>query len=139
MVGVGNTVFVIPLDMVVECIELRAWTHEENEGQCLNLRGEVLPYRRLRDYLDTEGEQGQRENVVVVRYGDHKAGLVVDKLMGEFQTVIKPLGKLFNGEKGIGGFTILGNGEVALIVDVPGLMNQIEHEKQENLMTTIKV
>lgn len=129
MVGVGNTVFVIPLDMVVECIELRAWTHEENEGQCLNLRGEVLPYRRLRDYLNTEGEQGQRENVVVVRYGDHKAGLVVDKLLGEFQTVIKPLGKLFQGEKGIGGFTILGNGEVALIVDVPSLMKQIEHEK----------
>lgn len=130
MVGVGNTVFVIPLDMVVECIELSAWTHEESEGQCLNLRGEVLPYQRLRDYLETQGEQGQRENVVVVRYGDHKAGLVVDKLLGEFQTVIKPLGKLFQGEKGIGGFTILGNGEVALIVDVPSLMKQIEHEKQ---------
>ena len=135
MVGVGNTVFVIPLDMVVECIELRAWTSDERDGQCLNLRGEVLPYRRLRDYLNTEGEQGQRENVVVVRYGDHKAGLVVDKLLGEFQTVIKPLGKLFQGEKGIGGFTILGNGEVALIVDVPSLMKQIEHEKQENVMT----
>jgi len=89
----------------------------------------------LRDYLNTEGEQGQRENVVVVRYGDHKAGLVVDKLMGEFQTVIKPLGKLFQGEKGIGGFTILGNGEVALIVDVPSLMNQIEHEKAVEEMT----
>ncbi|MGZ5071482.1 MAG: chemotaxis protein CheW, partial [Methylobacter sp.] len=52
------------------------------------------------------------------------------KLLGEFQTVIKPLGKLFKSEKSIGGFTILGNGEVALIVDVPGLMAQIEHEKQ---------
>ncbi|MDD2864386.1 MAG: chemotaxis protein CheA [Methylococcales bacterium] len=135
MVGVGNTVFVIPLDMVVECIELKAWTNDERDGQCLNLRGEVLPYRRLRDYLNTQGEQGQRENVVVVRYGDHKAGLVVDKLMGEFQTVIKPLGKLFQGEKGIGGFTILGNGDVALIVDVPSLMNQIEHEKAVEEMT----
>ncbi|MGZ5053137.1 MAG: chemotaxis protein CheW [Methylobacter sp.] len=51
-------------------------------------------------------------------------------MLGEFQTVIKPLGKLFKSEKSIGGFTILGNGEVALIVDVPGLMAQIEHEKQ---------
>lgn len=129
MVGVGDTTFVVPLDMVVECIELRAWAGDEGEGQYLNLRGEVLPYRRLRDYFETKGEQARRENVVVVRYGENKAGLVVDKLMGEFQTVIKPLGKLFKGEKGIGGFTILGNGGVALIVDVPGLMTQIEHEK----------
>ena len=125
MVGVGNAVFVIPLDMVVECIELRAWAGDEGDGQYLNLRGEVLPYQRLRDYFDIEGEKVQRENVVVVRYGEHKAGLVVDKLMGEFQTVIKPLSKLFKGEKSLGGFTILGTGEVALIVDVLGLMQQI--------------
>ncbi|MDD5216036.1 MAG: chemotaxis protein CheW, partial [Methylococcales bacterium] len=111
------------------CIELSAWASDEGDGHYLNLRGEVLPYRRLRDYFDTSGEQVRRENVVVVGYGEHKAGLVVDKLMGEFQTVIKPLGQLFKGEKGIGGFTILGTGEVALIVDVPGLMTQIEHEK----------
>jgi len=130
MVGVGNASYVIPLDMVVECIELRAWASDEGDGQYLNLRGEVLPYRRLRDYFDSEGDLVQRENVVVVRYGEHKAGLVVDKLMGEFQTVIKPLGKLFRSEKSIGGFTILGSGDVALIVDVPGLMGQIEHEKE---------
>ncbi|MDP2099805.1 MAG: chemotaxis protein CheA [Methylobacter sp.] len=129
MVGVGNAAYVIPLDMVVECIELRAWASDEGDGQYLNLRGEVLPYRRLRDHFDSEGDMVQRENVVVVRYGEHKAGLVVDKLMGEFQTVIKPLGKLFKSEKSIGGFTILGSGEVALIVDVPGLMGQIEVEK----------
>lgn len=128
MVGVGNSSYVIPLDMVVECVELSAWASNEGDGQYLNLRGEVLPYRRLRDHFDTAGETVQRENVVVVRYGEHKAGLVVDKLMGEFQTVIKPLGKLFKGEQSIGGFTILGSGEVALIVDVPGLMSQVEHK-----------
>jgi two-component system chemotaxis sensor kinase CheA len=130
MVGVGNASYVIPLDMVVECIELRAWAGDEGDGQYLNLRGEVLPYQRLRDHFDIAGDLVQRENVVVVRYGEHKAGLVVDKLMGEFQTVIKPLCKLFKGEKSIGGFTILGTGEVALIVDVPGLMRQIEHERE---------
>ncbi len=129
MVGVGNAAYVIPLDMVVECVELSAWESGEGGGQYLNLRGEVLPYRCLRDHFDIEAERVQRENVVVVRYGEHKAGLVVDKLMGEFQTVIKPLGKLFRSEKSIGGFTILGSGEVALIVDVPGLMGQIEHER----------
>ncbi len=130
MVGIGNAAYVIPLDMVVECVELNAWASDDGDGQYLNLRGEVLPYRRLRDHFAMPGEKVQRENVVVVRYGEHKAGLVVDKLMGEFQTVIKPLGKLFNGEKSIGGFTILGSGEVALIVDVPGLMGQVEHKKE---------
>jgi two-component system, chemotaxis family, sensor kinase CheA len=129
MVGVGNGAYVIPLDMVVECVELSAWAGDVGDGHYLNLRGEVLPYRRLRDYFDIEGDLVRRENVVVVRYGERKAGLVVDKLMGEFQTVIKPLGKLFKGEKSLGGFTILGSGEVALIVDVPGLMGQIEHER----------
>ncbi len=138
MVGVDNAAYIIPLDMVVECVELKAWASDKGEGQYLNLRGEVLPYRRLRDHFDVQGNGVQRENVVVVRYGEHKAGLVVDKLMGEFQTVIKPLGRLFKGEKSIGGFTILGSGEVALIVDVPGLMGQIEHEKEVCEMTVCR-
>ena len=135
MVGVGNAAYVIPLDMVVECVELNAWAGDKGDGQYLNLRGEVLPYRRLRDHFDISGDSVQRENVVVVRYGERKAGLVVDKLLGEFQTVIKPLGKLFKSERSIGGFTILGTGEVALIVDVPGLMGQIEHEREADERT----
>jgi two-component system chemotaxis sensor kinase CheA len=138
MVGVGNGAYVIPLDMVVECVELKAWAEQDRDGQYLNLRGEVLPYRRLRDYFDRDGDLVPRENVVVVRYGERKAGLVVDKLMGEFQTVIKPLGKLFKGEKSLGGFTILGSGEVALIVDVPGLMTQIEHEQEASQVSLVR-
>ncbi|MDO8775433.1 MAG: chemotaxis protein CheA [Burkholderiaceae bacterium] len=125
LVGVGNAVYVIPLDMVVECIELGAEDRDSGDKRYLNLRGEVLPYRRLREHFEVEGEPVRRENIVVVRYGDHKAGLVVDKLMGEYQTVIKPLGKVLHQIRGIGGFTILGSGEVALILDVPGLMRQV--------------
>lgn len=126
LVGVGNATYVIPLDTVVECIELSDMDHESgSDKRYLNLRGEVLPYRRLREHFEVLGQPTRRENVVVVRYGEHKAGLVVDRLMGEFQTVIKPLGKVFNLIQGIGGFTILGSGEVALILDVPGLMRQV--------------
>jgi len=125
LVGVGNAVYVIPLDMVVECIELSAADRDASERRYLNLRGEVLPYRRLREHFEVPGPLPRRENIVVVRYGQLKVGLVVDKLMGEFQTVIKPLGKVFSQIKGVGGFTILGSGEVALILDVPGLMNQV--------------
>jgi len=127
LVGVDKAAYVVPLDMVVECIELTREDHEaaqSNDRNYLNLRGEVLPYLRLRDLFEVEGQEPRRENVVVVQYGGHKAGLVVDNLMGEFQTVIKPLGKIFSQIKGIGGFTILGSGDVALILDVPRLMKQ---------------
>jgi two-component system chemotaxis sensor kinase CheA len=70
------------------------------------------------------GEQPTRENVVVVQYAGQKAGIVVDQLLGEFQTVIKPLGTLFRNMRGIGGSTILGSGEVALILDVQALVSR---------------
>jgi len=120
MVGVGNASYVIPQDMVVECIELPAGDGRDY----LNLRGEVLPFIRLRELFDIEGMPPRRENVVVVQFAGHRAGLVVDRLLGEFQTVIKPLGKVFGQIGGVGGFTILGNGEVALILDVAGLTKQ---------------
>ncbi len=125
LVGVGDSTYVVPLDMVVECVERAAWDNAGGDGQYLNLRGEVLPYLRLHEHFEVEGEPARRENVVVVRYGEQKVGLVVDRLLGEFQTVIKPLGKVFNRVSGIGGFTILGSGDVALILDVPGLMGQV--------------
>jgi len=127
LVGVGAASYVVPLDMMVECIELgdRAGTHNY-----LNLRGEVLPFLRLREMFELEGGAGQRESVVVVQYAGQKAGLVVDALMGEFQTVIKPLGKLFEKLRGIGGSTILGSGEVALILDVQALISEAARKER---------
>ncbi|THF65069.1 chemotaxis protein CheA [Pseudothauera rhizosphaerae] len=118
LVGAGAASYVIPLDTVVECMELQAVTTERNY---LNLRGEVLPFIRLRNLFEIDGERPRRENVVVVRAAGQKAGIVVDQLLGEFQTVIKPLGHLFRNLRGIGGSTILGSGEVALILDVQAL------------------
>lgn len=125
LVGVGSAGFVIPLDMVLECIELPAAERDAQGGKhVLNLRGEVLPFVRLREEFDIEGAAAKRENVVVVQYAGKKAGLVVDELHGEFQTVIKPLGRLFRHLRGVSGSTILGSGEVALILDVPGLVQR---------------
>jgi two-component system, chemotaxis family, sensor kinase CheA len=130
-VGVGRSSYVVPLDMVQECIELsEAERRAAHERSYLNLRGEVLPYVSLRDHFEVpahfevKGSGARRENVVVVQYAGQKAGLVVDELMGEFQTVIKPLGKIFSNLRGISGSTILGSGEVALILDVPSLVQQ---------------
>jgi two-component system chemotaxis sensor kinase CheA len=119
-VGVGKAVFVVPLDTVDECVEFSA-----DEGHDFtNLRGEVLPFLRLRELFETGGAPPARENIVVIRHAGQRMGLVVDTLLGEFQTVIKPLSKLFSQVRGIGGSSIRGSGEVALILDVPALMQQ---------------
>lgn len=123
LVGVGSASYVIPLENIIECVELNAEQREETRKRgFINLRGEVLPIIRLREHFKITAEAGRRENIVVVQYGNQKAGLIVDDLMGEYQTVIKPLGRLFSNLPGISGSTILGNGEVALILDVPSLI-----------------
>ena len=128
LVGVGRAAYVIPLDSVVECIELTA---NADGRDYVNLRGEVLPFVRLRDMFGIVDTPPVRQNVVVVQYGGLKAGIVVDQLMGEFQTVIKPLGSIFRHIKGIGGSTILGSGEVALILDVQALVQRCaQHEER---------
>ncbi len=123
LVESAGRVFVVPLDMILECVAQEAETGARRGGY-VNLRGEVLPLVRLRDLFGFPGAPPARENVVVVSSGEQKAGLVVDVLHGEFQTVIKPLGQLFSGLKSVSGSTILGSGQVALILDVPSLIRE---------------
>ncbi|TAK81143.1 MAG: chemotaxis protein CheA [Aquabacterium sp.] len=119
-VGVGKSVFVLPLETVEECVEFR----QEPGADYTDLRGQVLPFIRLRDLFEVPGKPGGRENIVVVRHAGVRAGFVVDTLLGEFQTVIKPLSKIFSQVKGISGSSIRGSGDVALILDVPVLMHE---------------
>ncbi len=130
LTAVGKSSYVIPLDMVIECIELRETADDRNY---LNLRGEVLPFVRLREMFEVPGKAAGRENVVVVQYGGQKAGIVVDQLLGEFQTVIKPLGTLFRNVRGIAGSTILGTGEVALILDVQALVKRCSNREEQRM------
>ena len=125
----GNTKYIIPLEMIQECIELDAQYKKEMDGnEFINLRDSMLPLLDVRSYFSEDVSQSERENVVVVRYGDYKIGMMVDELFGEFQTVIKPLGEVFSNVPGISGGTILGSGEIALIFDIPKLM---EHKIRE--------
>jgi two-component system chemotaxis sensor kinase CheA len=133
LVGVGGATFVVPLDRVIECVELAPSAETRD---FMGLRGEVLPFIRLRSLFTIEGERPRRENVVVVEYAGMKVGLVVDTLMGEFQTVIKPLGRIFGHVRGISGSTILGNGDVALIIDVPMLVRHYG-DRQTNVQQAV--
>ncbi|MGZ5781395.1 MAG: chemotaxis protein CheA, partial [Burkholderiaceae bacterium] len=118
LVEVGKSIYAIPLDMVEECVEYAA----EAGHDYTNLRGEILPFVKLGELFGIERSGSRRENIVVVKHAGQSAGLVVDTLLGEFQTVIKPLSKMFNQVKCVSGSTILGSGDVALILDVPSLV-----------------
>jgi two-component system, chemotaxis family, sensor kinase CheA len=131
LMGVGKSSYVVPLNVVVECIEMSR--QQTTDKDWLDLRGEVLPLVRLRELYDIEGDPGRRQNVVVVKGGDTRVGLVVDQLMGELQTVIKPLGKVFQNVRGVGGFTILGSGQVSLLLDVPNLIAQVARNNDSAL------
>lgn len=126
LVQVDESVFAVPLDMIEECVAFSA----EPGHNYTNLRGQVLPFIRLRELFELGTVAHKRENIVVLQHGGQRVGLVVDTLLGEFQTVIKPLGKLFNRVRCISGSTILGSGGVALILDVPALIQQAVQDTQ---------
>jgi two-component system chemotaxis sensor kinase CheA len=125
LVAAGDSRFIIPLELVEECVELPTIGHRDY----IDLRGEVLPFLRLRDLFGAKEESSDRQIVVVVGYAGKKAGLVVDRLLGELQTVIKPLGDVFAPLKWVSGCTVLDIGEVGLILDVPSLVAKAERRE----------
>ncbi len=125
-VVVGEEYYVIPLSLVEECVELvREKVHESGRRKIVNLRGETVPYVRLREWFETNGDVPPIEQIVVVRTGEVRTGIVVDAVIGEHQTVIKSLGRVYRNIEGISGATIKGDGSLALILDVPRLLRAV--------------
>jgi two-component system chemotaxis sensor kinase CheA len=119
-IGLGESMFVLPLESIEECVEFTS----EAGHDFTSLRGEVLPFIQLRDIFKIKAPPARRQSIVVVRHAGQRAGLVVDALHGESQTVIKPLGRMFRKAECVSGSSILGTGEVALILDVAVLVRQ---------------
>ncbi|HSX70203.1 MAG TPA: chemotaxis protein CheA [Pseudomonas sp.] len=124
LVSLGDEHFVIPLELVTECLELDA--RLDSRYGYLNLRGKPLPCIDLAAHFELPSSAQGRRNILVVSLGRQQAGLIVDRLHGELQTVIKPLGLLFQHLQGISGSTILGSGQIALILDVASLLRQLQ-------------
>ena len=119
LVRVADARYVIPLTAVEECVELSAADDMRSKGRSfLNIRGDLVPFLRLRELFDEPGEPDAHQKVVVVSAGDTRVGLVVDQIIGSHQTVIKSLSKLHTDVPSFSGATILGDGAVALILDV---------------------
>ncbi len=118
LVQVEHEKYVIPLSQVDECIELTAEEVKNSNGnKLIEVRGELVPYLRLRECFNNNENALDIEQIVVIRNGDARFGFTVDQVIGQHQTVIKGLGKVYEGIKGLAGATILGDGNVALILD----------------------
>jgi two-component system chemotaxis sensor kinase CheA len=119
-VGVGAERYVLPLEAVDECLEFDG--RRGAADGVIDLRGTPLPFASLGALLRSGVEPAERAHVVVLRHGDRRIGLVVDTLDGDCQAVIKPLSGMLHGVPGVTGSTILGDGRVALILDVPQMV-----------------
>ncbi|MCU7906130.1 MAG: chemotaxis protein CheA [Candidatus Thiodiazotropha sp. (ex Epidulcina cf. delphinae)] len=129
MVVLGNQPFALPLASVVEIFNLDLKRTNVVDGQLtIMVRDRALPLFYLRNWLTPQkpmtDEDKTRGHVVIVNVGNIQVGLVVDHLIGQEEVVIKPLGALLQGLDGMAGATITGDGKIALIMDVPGLMRK---------------
>lgn len=125
LVSVGGEQYAIPLSSIDETTFITPEQIKTVKGQeVMLLRGAVLPLLRLESLLDVKTAASENRDlfVVVVRKGECQTGLVVDALVGQQEIVIKSLGKLLSGTKGFAGATILGNGQVSLIIDISSLL-----------------
>ncbi len=122
LVEVGGGRYVLPLAATLECIELSGAQGEHAAGRMADVRGELVPYIRLRDHFGVKTAAPEREQIMVIESDAGRCGLMVDKVLGNCQTVIRSLGKLFREVQGVSGATVLGDGTVALILDPPRLV-----------------
>lgn len=130
LVKVGAEHYVIPLSMVSECMELtREHLLSAHGRNIVNVRGKIVPYIRLRDRFCMNGAgRPEIEHMIITESGGMRVGFVADQIIGQHQTVIKTLGKSVGDVDGISGATIMGDGTVALILDVIKLVSSVEAE-----------
>jgi len=130
LVEIGQDFFVLPLSVVDECIELTARDVARAHGRhMVSIRGDLIPYIRLRELFQINGTRPAIEKIVIVEADGHRVGFVVDQVIGGHQTVIKSLGKAYEKAEEFSGATILGDGTVALILDIHKLI-QTAHEME---------
>lgn len=136
LIRVGEGRYIIPLSAVEECLELTPADDARSRGRSfLSVRGELVPFLRLREQFGVEGEADLHPKVIIISTGETRVGLVVDQIIGSHQTVIKSLSKLHADVTMFSGATILGDGTAALILDVVQLVGLGQTRAETDKMT----
>ena len=131
LVRIAENYFIMPLSAIEECVELTEADIARAHGKCIaEIRGEIVPYLRLRDAFAFTGLRPAIEQIVTTRINGGRVGFVVDQVVGGHQTVIKNLGRMCKNIKSVSGATILGDGTVALILDLPKIVEQAEQDEK---------
>jgi two-component system chemotaxis sensor kinase CheA len=133
LIRVGEGRYIVPLSAVEECVELTAADERTRGRNFLNVRGDLVPFLRLRELFETPGAADRHQKIIIISTGDTRVGLVADQILGNHQTVIKSLSKLHSDVTMFSGATILGDGSAALIIDVAQLvaLAQSQADKQQ--------
>ncbi|MEZ5071380.1 MAG: chemotaxis protein CheA [Bacteroidales bacterium] len=131
LVTIDNTYFVIPLQVVDKVFEVPTKQVVNKKQKLIALNGELQPFLYLRDEFDMTTEAPATTRVILVKYENYQVGLCVDDIVGEYQAVLKPLGKLFKKQEIVSGATILGDGTVALVVDSNKIIDRIAIQQAE--------
>ncbi len=134
LVEVGNRSFILPLEQVENCAELSPADLASAQGRnMIRVAGELAPFIRMRDFFGIPGAPPPIEQIALVKAEHLRAGIIVDEIIGNVQTVIKPLDRIYQHAEGVSGATIMGDGAVSLIVDVAGLIRCVRDE-EENIL-----
>lgn len=132
LVEIAGDQFIIPMSVVTENVELHRQERSRNNGRnVIAVRGELIPYLRLREAFEVREAELDLEKVVIVRHEDQRVGLVVDRVLGSHQTVIQSLGRFYKNIDAFSGATIMGDGRVALIFDLGGLVRRAGKQNAE--------
>lgn len=133
LIRVGEGRYIIPLPAVEECVELTAEDERSRGRNFLNMRGNLVPFLRLRDILSVDGSPDQHQKTIIISTGETQVGLVADQIIGNHQTVIKSLSKLHSDVTIFSGATILGDGTAALILDVAQLVALAQSKVEKHI------
>jgi two-component system chemotaxis sensor kinase CheA len=128
LVKIEDTHFVIPLSVVDKCYEAIHSQLVDSFNNLITLDGEKIPFFYLRNEFEMPQSGALIEQVVIVKYEDKSVGLSVDAIIGEYQAVLKPLGKLYKNQELISGATILGDGTIALVMDTNKMIKKFSRE-----------
>lgn len=129
LVQVGESRLIFPMSAVTENVELEASERTgRNSRNVITVRGELIPYIDLRALFQIEGNAPQIEKIVIVEHEEHRVGFVVDRVLGTHQTVLQPLGRFFRTVTVASGATIMGDGGVALILDIGSIVTLANHK-----------
>jgi two-component system chemotaxis sensor kinase CheA len=134
LVRIDTEFYVVPLSSVDGCIEIpKVELADKGERRIISYRDELVPYVDLRGLFESGGEEPAIEQIVIASAQESRVGFVVDQVVGDYQTVIKPLGRMYKDVEGVSGATILGDGRVALILDVNRLAQVVQRDSQRRM------